>query len=123
MSFSTIEVPPSGRAAWLDAFSAQHSGWLASLDVISSEIGAQPLFTNQPLIGISLDRAAERRVVITAGKSDECVTHVVEAPAQMWIERTEAGADVALGIDAADGTRAILRFRTAAVPETVDGIA
>jgi hypothetical protein len=38
------------------------------------------------------------------------------------IERTDEGADVAMQIESAEQTTTIVRFRTPAMPETVDGI-
>jgi hypothetical protein len=43
-------------------------------------------------------------------------------PTRPSIEQTADGADAALWIDAKDGTRTVLRFRVAALPETVDGV-
>jgi hypothetical protein len=37
------------------------------------------------------------------------------------IERTPQGADEALEIESGGGTRAILRFKSPVMPETVDG--
>jgi len=50
------------------------------------------------------------------------ITHTIQAPSHLWVERTDAGADAALATESADGAKTILRFRTAALPETVDGI-
>ena len=50
------------------------------------------------------------------------MTHLIHSPQHVSIERTESGADVALAVDAADGNRTILRFRTVVPSETVDGI-
>jgi hypothetical protein len=41
---------------------------------------------------------------------------------RIYLERTNDGADAALQIESADGTKAILRFRATALPETVDGV-
>ena len=41
---------------------------------------------------------------------------------RLSIEQTADDADAALWIDAPDGTRTVLRFRAAALPETVDGL-
>lgn len=120
----TVEIPRPAWTSMLDNFSEIHAGWLVSLDVLGAAIGAQPEVSNLPLLGVSAETSgANDAITISAGRSAaEHVTHTIHAPARVYIERREDGADVALQIEAEDGTRSILRFRTAALPETVDGI-
>lgn len=120
----TVEVPREAWTSTLDEFSAIHEGWLVSLDVLGPSIGAQPEVNNLPLLGVSADRAKhDGTITISAGRSAaEHITHTIHAPWRVYIERREDGADVALQIESADGTKAILRFRVAALPETLDGI-
>jgi len=104
-------------------FSVVHDGWLVSLDILSPDIGAQPDFTDLPLVGVTFEDLRAGAVTISAGRSAVAeITHTVQAPNRIWVERTEAGADAALAIESADGVTTILRLRTAALPETVDGI-
>jgi hypothetical protein len=106
----------------LDAFTAAHTGWLVSLDVLDSEIGAQREVDNLPLLGVSAEGGSA--ITISAGRSaDEHVTHTIHTPSRVQLERRDDGADVALQIESADGSRAILRVRVPAVPEMVDGVA
>ena len=120
----TVEIPREAWTSTLDDFSAIHDGWLFSLDVMSSSIGAQPQLDNLPLLGVSaepVDRGGA--ITISAGSAEiGHITHTIHGPSRVLIERREDGADVAMQIESADGTRAILRFRVAALPETVDGI-
>jgi hypothetical protein len=123
MSPHTIEL---AREDWTQAvkeFSAIHEGWLVSLDILSPDIGAQPAITHLPLVGVSFEAAEGGRMTIAAGRSaDDHITHTIQAPNHVWIARTNAGADVALEIESADGTKTILRLKTVALPDTVDGI-
>ena len=121
----TVEIP---REAWgqrLNEFTAVHEGWLVSLDVLAAEIGAQPEIRNLPLLGVSSDRIdRDATIAISVARSaTDHLTHVIHAVTRVYVERTEEGADAALQIESADGTRTILRFRAAVLPETVDGIA
>lgn len=121
----TVEIP---REAWdqrLNEFTAVHEGWLVSLDVLAAEIGAQPEIRNLPLLGVSSDRIDhDATIAISVARSaTDHFTHVIHAVTRVYVERTEEGADAALQIESADGTRTILRFRAAVLPETVDGIA
>jgi hypothetical protein len=117
----TFEIPREAWAQTLKEFTASHEGWLVSLDVLGPEIGAQLEINNLPLRGVSADRADD--IVISAVPSvGEHITHTIHAATRVYIERREDGADVALQIEWVDGTKAILRFRVAALPETVDGV-
>lgn len=119
----TVEVPRDEWPQALDQFSEIHQGWVVSLDVLGTELGAQPEISDLPLIGVSADshRQPGNITISAARAADDHVTHVVEAPEHVYIERTDEGADAALEIEARDGTKSILRFRSAALPETVDG--
>jgi Family of unknown function (DUF5335) len=117
----TVEVKHDEWSAFLNEFTAIHERWLVSLDVMSPEIGAQAEFTDLPLVGATFD-AIDGTVLVAAGQSPaNHITHAIPAPSRVWIERTDAGADAALCIESADGTKTILRLKTAALPETVDG--
>ena len=120
----TTEIPRADWSRIMAEFSAAHDGWLVSLDILSPDIGAQPDITELPLAGITFEDIRAGTVTISAGRSAVPeITHTIQAPNHIWVERTDAGADAALAIESADGAKSILRFRTAALPEIVDGIA
>jgi hypothetical protein len=121
----TTEITPESWFQRLDEFTAMHEGWLVSVDVLDPEIGAQPEIENLPLLGVSPDRIDhDPTIVVSVARSaTEHFTHVVRKVTHVYLERTDEGADAALQIESADGSKTILRFRTAALPETVDGIA
>ena len=120
----TVEIPRKAWAQTLNEFTAIHEGWLVSLDVLGPTIGAQPEINNLPLLGVSADRAdRDGTIMISAARSvGDHITHTIHAATRVYIERREDGADVALQIESADGTKTILRFRAVALPETLDGI-
>lgn len=120
----TVEIP---REAWvhkLNEFARIHEGWLVSLDVLAGDLGAQPQVNNLPLLGVSADRIDhDGTITVSVARSArEHFTRIIEAVTGIQIERTDDGADAALQIETADGTRTILRFRAAVLPETVDGV-
>jgi Family of unknown function (DUF5335) len=119
----TVDIPREAWTTTLDEFSTVHEGWRVSLDVLASTMGAQPEVDDLPLLGVSVGGADDPAITISAGRSwAEHITHTIHAPTRVQLERREDGADVALQIESADGAQAILRFRVAALPETVDGI-
>lgn len=120
---NTVEIARSDWEEALDTFSAVHEGWLVSLEVLSPALGAQPVLTDVPLLGVTLDDERGQSIAIAAERSaGEHATHFVASPTHVWVERTDDGADVALQIESTDGTRALLALKTPARPETVDGV-
>jgi uncharacterized protein DUF5335 len=120
----TVEIPREAWVQQLNEFTAIHEGWLVSLDVLDPELGAQPEIVNLPLVGVSADRidqdgAIALSVMVAATGH---FTHVIQGVTRIYVERADDGADAALEIESGDGTRTILRFHVAALPETVDGI-
>ena len=120
----TIDVPHTDWARTLDRFSAIHDGWLVSLEVVGPFLGAQPQIHELPLRGITAETGTRNPVItIAAARPDgEQITHLIHAPTQVQIERTNEGADVALQIRSGDGTASILRFNTVVMADNVDGM-
>lgn len=121
----TIEIPAKDWSHTLDEFSAVHEGWLVSLDLLEPMLGAQPQIRELPLRGVTAEsRSRDPVITISAARADgEHFTHIIHSPTRVRIARNDEGADTALEIESEDGAAAILRFKTAARPETVDGIA
>jgi hypothetical protein len=121
----TIEIPPQRWPQACDAFSAAHEGWLISIDVLASDLGAQPEVRDLALVGIvaeSHDRNGTITISVAGPSGAAHTTHTIHAPTRVQLERTEAGADVAMQIESAEKSTTIVRLRTAARPDTVDGI-
>lgn len=120
----TVVIPKADWPAKLDEFSAVHDGWRVSLDVLTPELGAQPEIDNVPLRGVTAELGtADPVITIAAGWKDaEQITHLIHGPTRVQLEQNDSGADVALAIEGADHSKAILRITSPAMPETVDGI-
>jgi hypothetical protein len=121
---STQDISRDEWAAFFDSFSLRHQGWLVTVEVFSSDIGAQVEARELPLQGITaeLKREGEDAISIIVGESPEQhVTHTIIAPARVILKRTEEGADEAIEIESA-GRTTLVRFRSAVPTEMVDGI-
>jgi hypothetical protein len=119
----TVEIRSDKWSHALSEWNAVHDGWLVSVDVLSPELGAQLEIRDLPLIGVVAEPQNGGNVTIAAGtQGGGQITHMVQSPARIWLERADNGADVALQIESADGTKTIVRFKTPALPETVDGV-
>ena len=121
----TRQIPKSDWPAVLDSFSRQHEGWLVKLEILNPDLGAQVQETGLALEGVTdeWDEAGGNTIMIMAGNEpDGHITHSINNPTEVSLERTDEGADVALSIKSADGTTALLSFRAAVLPETVDAL-
>lgn len=97
-----------------------------TLEIFSPEIGAQVEETGLLLEGLTdeWDEAKGNTIMIMVGNEpDDHVTHSISHPTEVSLEQTDEGADAALAIKSADGTTALLSFRAAVLPETVDAMA
>src|SRR5262245_48485347 len=109
---ATQEIPRNEWNSFFDIFSRQHEGWLATLEVFSSEFGAQEEAHELPIEGITIDTET---VVITLGKAPEDhITHTISQPEHVWLEQANEGANAALEIESKDDSKVLLRFRSPA---------
>ena len=121
----TREIPREEWNAFFEMFSKQHEGWLATVEVLGRDIGAQEEAHELPLVGITADLKggdADAVSIIVGKAAAEHITHTVTGVAHVWLEQAESGADEALQIEGANGTTTLLRFRFAMLPELVDGV-
>jgi hypothetical protein len=121
----TKQIPKSEWPAFLDQFSRQHEGWLVKLEIFNPEFGAQVEETGLALEGLTdeWDEVSGNTIMIMAGNEpDDHITHSISHPTEVSLEQTDEGADAALSIKSADGTTALLSFRAAVLPETVDAV-
>src|SRR5437667_7142815 len=76
----TQEIPREDWNKFFDAFSRQHEGWLATLEIFGPDVGAQEEAHELPLEGISVTSGSngDDEVAISLGKTTEDhVTHTV----------------------------------------------
>src|ERR1700704_1409001 len=117
-----IEIPPKGWVAFLDSFSLQHEGWLASLSVNhGSKVSL--LASMCRLQRVAIDCAREKRCVnISVLEGREERIHSVPDPLHLTFKRDSTGAHQGLEMTSIDGSVTMLRFRAAVRPESLDGV-
>ena len=121
----TKEIPREEWKAFFDNFTRRNDGWLVTLEILGVEIGAQVEQRKLAFRGIvdDWDEIASSEIMMMFGtKPDQHLTHRIGNATQVSLEQTDEGADAALAIKAADGTTALLRFRSPMLPEFVDGV-
>jgi hypothetical protein len=122
----TKEIPKNEWTKFFDSFSRKHEGWLVSVEIFGSGIGAQVEQREVALEGIT-DEWDEVKgstiMIMTGARSDAHISHSITHPTAVSLEQTDEGADAALAIKSNDGTMTLLRFRSAVLPELVDAVA
>lgn len=121
----TKEISRNEWPEFFDSFSRQHEGWLVTLEILGTDIGAQVEGRELAFEGILVewDEVHGNQIAVILGtKPDDHVTHNIRHPTQVSLEQTDEGADAALAIRSLDGTTALLRLRSAVLPEMVDAV-
>ena len=119
-----IDVPRNEWPDFLDTFSRQHRAWLTTVERPAGEInatGADP----RPLAAVTSERDGHHVSAIEiafAGDSHRGLVRV-ENPIAVRLRTTDEGADRGLEIVDAEGVCTRVRFRAAARPEMLDGVA
>ncbi len=119
------EIPREQWVAFLDGFSRQHQGWL--VDVLVSQNGQENQVEARELpldsIAASLKHGDDNTIsVILEQGQNQYLTHSISNTVRILVEKTAGGADAGLEIDAADGSKTFVNFRSPVSPETVDGM-
>ena len=121
----TQEIPHQEWKSFFDSFSRQHEGWLATLEVLGSDVGAQEEAHELPLEGVSVASNTNQTetIAISMGTTlEDHISHTIVKPTHVWLEQTDRGADAALEIESAGHAKTLLRFRSAVPTELVDGV-
>ena len=110
------EIPRREWPEFLAAFGRRHRRWLATVEEWPREAPEHTRAVDQPLEALASDDGA---VAIHLG-SGEVLR--VEAPQALRVDVTERGEELGLDIEARRSVTR-LRFRAAALPEELDGVA
>lgn len=108
----TVEIPREQWNQALDKFSKEHQGWIITMELVGMDVGDQVAVTNLPLVGVSADvKDGENRIAIMAGDRPEAhVTHFVEKPKRVWLEKSDDPRHDALAVEDGEGHRIIVAF-------------
>lgn len=121
--YGDVEISPKEWGSFLDSFSEQHEGWLMSISLLP-EIQTSAKANNYRLERISLDvgnATGGIRISVLRDDGNHLLYHVA-SPSRVILKRDSIGAHEGLDIASADGSVTSLRFRAAALPESLDGV-
>ena len=116
----TREIPKETWKSFLESFSLQHELWRVSLDMVDQEQEAHAEIRELPLIAIGM--SGDDFLITLRNYDGTAMTHVVRVPEHLWLEETEEGAHKSLQIQSCHGIRTIISFRSAVLPESMNGI-
>lgn len=108
----TIEIPRDQWLQALDQFSKEHQGWLITVELVGMDVGDQISVANLPLVGLAADvKDGENRVAIMAGDKPEAhVTHFIESPKRVWIEKSDDPRYDVIAVEDREGHKFIVEF-------------
>jgi hypothetical protein len=107
----TTEIPRDAWNTFFSRFSNDHETQFVAVEVMGRDIGAQVEGRALLLSGISTaDDAGESLALMFDSVTGEHLTHMVNKPTHVWLQRAPDNTDEALEIEAADGTRTLVRF-------------
>ncbi len=94
------EIAAERWEAWCDTFTNGNRGRLVSIEIVSDELGAEPLAERATLIAIDYDPAGKgNNFVISYGDEAAPSRHVVAGPVALWQAQDENGLVVSLEIE------------------------
>lgn len=115
---TTTEIPRDQWVTFFDGFNRRHKGWLVTTEMLG-EVEARLL----PLEGITpeLRVGGDQMEIVVGNKVDAHLSHTVTSPTHVYLSQTAEGADELLEIRSGAGS-VVVRFRSAILPEMVDGL-
>lgn len=119
----TEEIQREEWSNFFDSFSREHTGWLATIEVIGTDVGAQEEANDLPLVGITADLkgTGENSISIIVGEAaDDHITHTISEPTSVRFEKAEGSSEESLQIETAGGAATLLRLRASGLPERIE---
>jgi Family of unknown function (DUF5335) len=108
---TTIEIPHEQWNQFFARFTRDHEMQMVAVEVLGREIGAQIEGRSLLLGGISTgDDSGDSLVMMFDSVDGEHLTHMVNKPAHVWVQRAPDNTEEALEIEASDGTKTLVRF-------------
>ena len=118
------KIPHEQWEQWLRAFSARHAGWLVSIETRDLETDETVNSRFMQLIGVELDMEDRKnhRINISVRDDHREIKHILFRPSDVMDQLSGDGREEGVRIISLN-TVTTVRFRVAAAPEVVNGIA
>jgi len=107
----TTEIPREAWDKFFARFSEDHETQFVAVEVMGAEVGAQIEGRSLLLSSISrADKNHESLALSFDSLDGEHLTHLVNKPTHIWLQRAPNNTDESLEIESADGTKTLVRF-------------
>lgn len=119
----TTEIPRQDWKVFCDEISRDRLDWQTTVQVLSSESGAQVLSEGLPLIGLALERenGSDKIELMTGTGSSIHHTHSIFNPAKLLLQADSDKDGGILDIEDSYGTKTLISFiQPTAVPMVVE---
>src|SRR4051812_47308520 len=122
MSIQTI--PQTEWGEFLKAFSRRHEHWLVTIETNDLKTGENVASRFMPLQSIELDLEDQKnpRINVTVRSDEKEIKHILFRPSELNLDVSGDGNDKAIRVVSVN-TVTTVRFRIAASPELLDGVA
>ena len=113
MQPSNQEIPQDQWQSYFDQLSEAYEGWLATVEVLGSEMGDVPLAKDLPFIGLSFEREGSEAgdILIELGNDQGILeTHHADHPQHVRVAQTQPGQEEDIQIECSDGTTTLVRL-------------
>lgn len=109
--YDTAEIPRDSWKTFFTRFSEEHETQFVAVEVLGHDIGAQVEGRTLLLSGISPgDDAGESLALMFDSVNGDHLTHIVNKPTHVRVQKAPDRTDQALEIESADGTKTLVRF-------------
>jgi len=108
-------IPRTEWHRFFTDFSRRHHGEAATMRVLDPRIGAQVEARDLPLEGIETVPDGFGPIAIFLGSAPPRANleHLIQEPKQVWLERSDEGAEETLDIESVDGTKTLVQLSPA----------
>jgi hypothetical protein len=108
-SAETKKIPTERWKEWCDTFTNANRRRQLRIEIVSDELGAEPLVDGAALVALDYDPAGKgNNFVISYGDEAAPSSHVIAKPATLWQGKDENGLVLSLEIEAEDGSRTVI---------------
>src|SRR6266566_6001972 len=117
-------IPQTEWNEFLKGFTRRHEHWLVTIETNDVKTGETVASRFLPLQSIQLDLEDQKnpRINVTVRSDRKEIKHILFRPSDLILEVSEDGNDKAIQIVSVN-TVTTVRFRVAASPELLDGVA
>ena len=114
MSVPTAEIPQDQWPNYFNDVSRLYQGWGVTIEVMSGDIGDQPVAQGPPLQGLSFEKAGSEAGDILVEVGDAGTTyevHHIDRPRRVRVANSDPGAEADIQLESEDGVVTLVRLR------------